>query len=603
MRIRKSIIAAVLLLSAGQVAFAQSADEGMQDLYYQQYKSAEGVFNQLISKNPKDAANYYHLGQAQLGLELKDSAQASFQKGLQADPESALNLVGEAHVDILNKNYDAAKQKFQKAVDETKGRDMEVGTAILKAAAEPGIPKDLGDLAISLMKQIKDFRKNRNDNYTAEQLVAMGNVNYYLPNGGGEAANRYEDAKSADPKYAASYYYLGNLYDAATIDSLAVKNWTTALSVDAKYAPADYALYHYYRIRNLDSARTFVEKYMALSDDKLNAQVNLVDVLWLQGDFQQAIDKADSLKNNPDVSEPTQTRLYKLIAVSQNSLGDSLDAKKNFDTYFERQDTSKVLPFDYIQYGEILGKLNQQDSSLYYLSKGVAKDTSTNIRALRNSAEELKKQSNYLGAALYYKKIITQDSAKAEVNDYFWYAFSKFYADDYQGAEQAFKTMTSKYPDQPSGFYWLGVSQMAQDSTYKGLAIDAYNKFLELKSGADTAKTGGPATTSQKQKIFSYMAAYYAQGNQYDKAAEYADKLTQLDPQSPLASNIYYNMAYAAYKEKNLDKAEQFSQKALDINPNNDAAKQIVDYVNKMKEYNKKMQDYEKKKKASQGNG
>lgn len=596
MKARTCLLTALLLFCV-QAVFSQSIDDVKKDLYYEHYTTAKQNLQKIISSKATGEA-YYLLGLADMGMDDLQAAKADFDKALQTDANAPLAYVGQGRIAIaLDKNYAAAKQAFQKAWDLSEGRDFDVLRAILNAAALS--PKADNQFALDLVDQFKNNRKNRKYTFTAADYTAIGQAYANLPDGGGKAATSYETAESTDPKYAKSFYEEGNLWDRAKQDSLALQYWTSAVNADANYGPALYQMFTYFRYRDLDKAKDYLNKYMALTDDPTNAKVNLVDVLYLQKNYQQAVDQANQLMGE-NVSEATKTRLYKLIAVSQLAQGDSLDAKKNMDTYFQKQDTDKILPFDYKTYADIMGKLNNDSMQLIYLNKFVNSDTSTNIPFIRKEAYTLREDGNFKAADLWFNKLFEKaDTSQLNMADYYYRAFSKYGAalkglGSYDSSVEEWKKFIAKYPDQSSGYYWLAQSLKAQDTAYKGLAIDAYNQYLsklkpdELKDKTEILKI-----------IYSYMAGcYYTQGDEA-KATEFTGKLLTLDPHSPVAANVYANMAYKAAQAKDLDKATSGANKALEIDPNNQMAHQVLDYVKQLKDYNLKMQKYNESKKKS----
>jgi tetratricopeptide (TPR) repeat protein len=592
----KMCMLAALLLFTVQAVFSQSLDDAQKALYYEHFNTAKQSLQQIVSSKASAEA-YYYLGLADIGLDDLAAAKADFQKGTQADPNSGLNYAGLGRVAILaDKDFAAAKQNFQKAWDVSEGRDFNVVRAILNATALN--PKADAQFALDLVNQFKENRKNRKYELTAADYTAIGNVYANLPDGGGKAATNFETAQTLDAKFAKAFYEEGNLWDRARQDSLALQFWNNAVNADPNYSPALYQMFTYYRYRDLTKAKDYLNKYMALSDDKVNAQINLVDVLYLQKNYQQAIDQANQLMSK--VNPATQTRLYKLIAVSQLAMGDSLGAKQNMDTYFQKQDTDKVLPFDYKTYADILQKLGQSDESLVYLNKFVDKDTSTNLDFIRQEANSLRESDNFKAADLWFNKLFKlADTTQLTMADYYYRAFSKYAAatkdmGSWDAATESWKSFTDKFPDQPSGYYYIGQCLQAQDTAYKGLAIDAYNNYIsklkpeEVKDKANILKV-----------IYSYMGGCYATQGDEAKAIEYVGKLTEMEPHNTVASNILSGIAYKALQAKDLDKATEFAQKALTVNPDNSVAPQVLNYVKQMKDYQEKMRKYNEAKKNS----
>ncbi|HEY6083057.1 MAG TPA: tetratricopeptide repeat protein, partial [Chitinophagaceae bacterium] len=400
MKKRTSLIA-VLLLFAGQVVFGQSLEDAKKDIYYEKFLTAQKQLQQIVSSKP-EAEAYYYLGQADIGLEDYDAAKADFTKGLQVDPKSALNMVGMGQVAINEKNYDVALTQFKNAFAQSEGRDFNVVRAILTASSV-SFNKDITSYAIDLVGQFKNNKKNRKYEMNAEDFTALGDANANMPNGGGNAASSYENAQALDNKYAASFYKEGILYSRAYQDSLAVQYWNDAINADANYAPAYYRLFAYYRFKDLDKSKQYLDKYVALSDDRYKNMEYESQMYYSQRNYPEAIRVADEiLKTNPKPAVST----YKLLAISQNAIGDSLTAKKNMDTYFQKQDTDKIVPADYELFSAILSKLHQDSQANLYVAKAIAKDTTTNLLALRARADQLREDNNFKGASLYYKKIL-----------------------------------------------------------------------------------------------------------------------------------------------------------------------------------------------------
>lgn len=573
-----SLVAFVLIAGS---ASAQSMDQGIQDLRYQKFKSAKDFFGQLIASKPDEKA-YYYLGLADLGLGNKDEARADFQKGLQLNPKSPLNLVGLGRLDILDGKYDAAKQQFQQAFDFSEGRDFEVGEAILDASAQSS--KADNAYAISLMTQIKQNRRNRRKEYTPEDFIALGDAQGELPGGAGDASANYENAVNVDPKNAVAYDKLGELLYGARAYNNALDNYHKAVAADPDYPVVYYHLYQYYIDHyEVGKAQANIQKYIALSDDKINAQVNLVDLYYYQGNYAAAINLADSIKSQ--VNPQTRTRLFKLKAVSENAMGDSLGAKQDMDTYFQQTPEDKRIPFDYQLYGNILTKLQQDSLANVYYAKSIAIDTTTNLDALRDFAERLRKALNFRGAALYYKKILNLAGPQAMVNDYFWYGISYYYANQMDSAAKIFQEMSQKFPakaDQIASSYYWGLSEAALDSSStqgeQGYAVVPFLKYLTLIDPSD------PTKKSQLTTIYTYLGAYYLNKGDMTNAGLFADKMAPFNPQT--ASQIYSSIAYSYLHQKDRNNATAFAHKALALNSGDQTAQQILSYYQKVDAYN-----------------
>lgn len=595
----KACLMAVMLLFVGQAVFSQSLEEAKKDMYYGHNKAALETLEALAASKPSENV-YYYLGIAQTKAEQLDKAAQSFNKAKQVarKNEFPLTYVGLGRIDILNKKYEAAKQQFQKAWEESKGREMSVLRGILNATALD--PEADQKYALNLLKEFKNDRHNRKYEFTAQDYTAIGNVYVNLSTGGGKAATNYESALRVNPKYAKAAMELGNLWNRARQDSLARLNWNKAVEADPNYAPALYKLFTYYRIRDLEKAKKYLSRYMAKTDDKLNAKINLVDVMYLQKNYQGAIDNAHKLMEKP-ISEDTRTRLYKLIAVSELKMGDSLAAQKSMDTYFERMPDEEELPFDYKTYADIMDKLGNEQMQLKYLNKYVDADTTTNLNFIRSTANKLRKGESFKAAELWFQKLFEMaDSTQLTMGDYYYRALSKYGAalngiGAYDVAVSSWSKFIDKYPDQPSGYYFKARTLQMKDTALVGLAIDDYKLYI---SKIDPEKLSEKQNTLKT--IYIYIAKCAATQKDYEKAIEYGNKLLNFDPHSSVVANIYGAMALTNLKAKKLDLASTYANKALSIDPKNTVAPQVLSYVKKMREYQKKMEAYKKAKKASQ---
>jgi len=87
----KKIGFVVSFILMGNILFAQSIEEGKQFLNYEKYESAQGVFQKLLTANPKNDEAIYWMGQTYLeNQDIVDtaSAQELYHNALQADPNS-----------------------------------------------------------------------------------------------------------------------------------------------------------------------------------------------------------------------------------------------------------------------------------------------------------------------------------------------------------------------------------------------------------------------------------------------------------------------------------------------------------------------------------
>ncbi|MGB3075716.1 MAG: tetratricopeptide repeat protein, partial [Chitinophagales bacterium] len=121
MKIRVTV--AVLLLYVFTTS-AQTTEDGIKAIDYENYGTAKRIFNQLIRQNPLDARNYYYLGQAHNWLGQLDSARIAYSAGAAADPKSIYNFVGLGRSFLDQNNTLKAKENFDRAQSLTSSKDI-----------------------------------------------------------------------------------------------------------------------------------------------------------------------------------------------------------------------------------------------------------------------------------------------------------------------------------------------------------------------------------------------------------------------------------------------------------------------------------------------
>jgi tetratricopeptide (TPR) repeat protein len=152
----------------------------------------------------------------------------------------------------------------------------------------------------------------------------------------------------------------------------------------------------------------------------------------------------------------------------------------------------------------------------------------------REIAESFKDAQKYATAAEWYKKTLNLNTASVEPLDYWWSGVMYFYAKDYTNAEPMLKTMSEKYPNEPSSYYWLGrVIFSSKDKEYKnGSATSYFTQWLGM------VKADDPAKKNDLIKAYTYLAMVAYNNSQKDEAIQFSNKLTTLDPNDNTAKQI-----------------------------------------------------------------
>jgi tetratricopeptide (TPR) repeat protein len=312
---------------------------------------------------------------------------------------------------------------------------------------------------------------------------------------------------------------------------LYLEYFNKAIQADAQYAPAYYQLYYYYYFRNVNTAKEYLEKYIELSDRKIENDYDYADILYLTKNYKQAIELAKKLIET--VKEKTPARIYKLIAYSYNEAGDHEHSFDYIHRYFAEAPDSILIAKDFILLADLYNEKQNIDTAIFFYTVGsqLEKDKASLIRYYKTLADLTKQQKNYADRAIWLGKYYNANDKSTNVDLFNW-GLAWYQSGNFEKSDSVFALYAEKYPNQVFGYYWRARSNAAIDSTMEqGLAIPLYSKVVEI---GETDTTGG----SKKQLIeaYGYLAGYEANENKaYDKAIAYFEKLLKLDPDNEQA--------------------------------------------------------------------
>lgn len=518
----KQFLSVLMLMTFSVSVLGQSLEEGIKMYRYERYQSAKKALEPLAASNPE--ANYY-LGLSELALGNTTQAQTIFSKY----PENYANLGGLARVEFANGNSVPGMQKATALEGMGKRKDW-IPTKY--AADAVTYSKDANkQQAVTWYEEVMEKI------VTAEILIATGDAYQQIQGGGGKAMTSYEKAvEKAENTSIKSLAYsrIGKLWYEAKNYELALENWEKAKEADPSN-PLPY--------RDLANAYTYVgkyqiakenlEKYLERSDKSVDDQVRYVEILFLAKDCSAATSKINQLSNE-GISKPN---FYGILAYCYMEETDSVSAVKaleNVRKYFAFQEKSKLYKLDYLNYGRIMLNNELNDSADVYFSKALAMDTTgEKMSTYREIAESFKSARSWENAGNWYKKILDEYPNEATATDYFWSGVSYYYGQKYEVADTVFADMISKFPDQPSGFYWRARVNTALDQeAEEGLAVPYYNQWLDLEIDGYERKS------KDLMIAYQYLALYYYKKDDKANSMKYVDMILEIDGENQLGNQI-----------------------------------------------------------------
>jgi tetratricopeptide (TPR) repeat protein len=362
-------IAAVFLV---KVATAQTIEDAKKFLYYERFNSAKQTCEKLLAQNGSDENAAYFLGQAFIGLDDVKAAKAIYQQKLSAAPNSPLLLAGMGHVALIEGNTADARSRFETAANLAGGKRIDVLNAIGAPNSDPEMKNGDANFAIEKLNQAVAIKGFKNP----EVYANLGDA-YRKIGEGGSAIKSYDAALALNPNFVRAIYRKGRLYQSQGVsqEPLYMSFYNDATTKDPAYAPVYNTLFSYYYESNVSKAAENLDKLLNVSDNDELACYKRASMKFAQGLFADANTKANEcLAAGGAGAVPN---LYGLKAYALNKLGDSLQAKQNFEEYFKRQQPERIGIGDLTTFGKLLLKFPGNEAQVAQLyDRAIAKDSS-----------------------------------------------------------------------------------------------------------------------------------------------------------------------------------------------------------------------------------
>jgi Flp pilus assembly protein TadD len=510
----------------GSMLFAQGIKEGKQFLNYERYQSAENVFQKLLTAKPDDEQAAYWLGQSYLDpnrVPAPDTAKAKdlYQKFLQANPKSALIMVGIGEIELMHGNKTDARNRFETAINMTKKRDL---PDILYAVGRANIEPKNGDIAYGIDKLKQAAEKDKKN---AEIYNEIG-YGYWKLHDGANATINYQTALSLDPTDARASFMIGRIFETQGYgqENVYMRYYQDAMREDPNFAPVYYWLYAYYYDRDVNKAADYLNKYSAIADNDSKLCYLKASLNYVSKKYPETITQADACINGTNEPFPN---LYGLKGYAYDKMGDSLKARQSFEKFFSLVDPDKIGPTDYSTYGKILMQFpGEEAQGESFIEKGLALDTipAQKVKTITDIAKSFAAKNNFAEAGKWYGKILGVDT-NYNKTDLYYAGYNDLRAGNFTTADSVFKLYQKKYPSDVYGWYLGARAEEGIDTAQTGLAKPLYEKVISIGD-----------TTQDKASIkpfvipaYRYMLAYYYNTlHNTDSAIVYNNKILEVDP-------------------------------------------------------------------------
>ena len=530
----KKIALLVCMLAGVLVLRAQSPETGKKYFYYQRYQSAENFFHNQLKQDPNNADSWLWLVKSYIAQNKTRQAVDTFAKAPSALNEDPSYMIANGTVLLLNNKTAEARQWFEKAIDETKGKNA----TVLGLIAEAQVDCEKGDVNYALELLEKAIKRDKND---PALYTIRGNC-YRKMHNGSEAFRAFSQAIDKEKNYAEALYQLGRIFQTQKNANMYLDYFNKAVAADKNFAPALYELYNHYLYLDPAKANGYFQQYAALSDKTDAHDYAVADLLYLTKSYKEAIEKGKKLLNKADVPP----RIYKLVAYSYAELKDSSAAMNFMKQYFKAGSDSDFIAKDYETMAELfIAQPGSEDSAMAYYEKAVnaTADSSVHFKYYAKLASLAKSQQDYVMQAKWLGKYYGSKPDASNVDLFNW-GVAAYRAQDYLQSDSAFAIYTGKYPEQAYGYYWRALNNASIDTSMaEGRAIQHYQKLIEV--------IGDDSLTANHKKwkmdAYTYLAAYETNMEKdYQEAINYFSKILEMDPANEDAKK------YIAILEKNL---------------------------------------------------
>lgn len=534
----KRVLSLVTTLVIGtNLLFAQSVEQGRKFLYYDRTKSARETFEKILAGNPNNIDAVYWLGQTLLKDRDTAGAKGVYQKALGTNGNAPLLLAGMGQLELMEGKKDDARQRFETAINLTKGKDANV----LNAVALANVAAKDGDAQYAIDKlnqatQIKGFKD-------PNTYIIMGDAYRKLVDGG-NAVISYNKALTLDPKNAEAKNKIGKIYLTQNNPDYFLPAFEESVTLDPAYAPTYYELFYYWYFRDVNKAGLYLDKYIANTDQGPNIDYLKTDYTYAKGDFAGAKTSAQNLISQ--FGEKVNPRMYRMIAYTSDTLGDAATAKTAMNTFLSKAPKEDVLPADYLELAKINSKLpGSEQEAFANFQTAIQMDTANanKIKYIQQAAALAKKQGNRKEEANWLGMAYQMDKDPSQTDLYNW-GMAHYQAANYLTADSIFCNLyESKYPDQIYGYLWCARAKQAQDTTMEnGLAVDAYKTLADKALALDSGKF-----KSQSIAANFYLVQYYNDiKKDKESALAYLDKVLQVDPANADALRVKEILSKAA---------------------------------------------------------
>jgi len=563
---------AIAFMASG-ASYAQSLKDAQVAIDAEQYAKAKSILKNLVQNKPKDAENYFYLGDIYLVTDYPDSAKTFFQQGLEADPKVNLNKVGLGAVALVAGNTAEAEKLFTEATEKAKKKDYLENLYVGRAYMNPNLENPDYKTALTYLEKAKAANQK-------DALIPSSLGDAYL--GVGDNSNAYmsfRDAYDLDNAFTRGRVQMAIISKQARAFPEAIEDLTKITQEHADYAPAyrelaeTYNAYAQFATKSEDynsrvqEALKFYKQYMDLTDYSLDSRMRYADFMIKAKDYQALEEQANEMAKLDKVNP----RILRYLGYAAYENGNYANSQQAITDFLSKVEENRVIPQDYYFLGlsevQIATDTTKAiDTTLLAegvanLTKAVQVDTTWKLAEdLSGEAKKTFDAKQWSLAGALFKAAAQAPKSKTYNYDIFYWGYAQYfnYAMAYQAqtnpskgiledAIVAFSKVNEVVPDMAEAYLFKARSERLLDSPDdpQGLGVETFKKYIEVVE----AKGADAQTATVKRSLseaYDVVAADFVNKEDYQAARDLLEKSLQVNPNDEYARQTLEQLKPAA---------------------------------------------------------
>ena len=456
------------------------------------------------------------------------SASAMAQNGTDADVQAVKNIISQKPADL-----EKQMKPFFKANKKNAANLAAFGRAFYEV-------KDTANAKVYAMHALTASK-----NQCAPAFILLGDIEA-LGDNGGAAAQQYEQAIYCAPQDPEAYYKYANVYrkisPRGAVSKLEeLRQQRPDIAVDALMGRI------YYMSNDFDAALSAYSKA-----DKSKMEERDLSDYAMTAFFKQKYDTALEVAKFGLSKNPRHAAFNRLAFFNSTELKKWDDALMYADALFNKSDSAKFSYYDYTYYGNALSGAKQHEKAIEMYQKALQQEDMDNkakrAGVIKQLSDAYKAQEDYPNAIKNYQEYLA-NVEKASANDiaglaqlHVQHASKKAtpeeQAECFIMADKTYQDLEDKFEDaaEYATFMRARVNSYMDLDQKKGLAKPYYEKLDQLIGSKDNKDATDKARLTES---YRYLISYYfvIQDNK-DTAKQYAQKLLEIDPDNEIAKQV-----------------------------------------------------------------